>query len=244
MSIKRLFVVSDVHGHYTQMKQALDAEGFDPNNEDHIFICCGDLFDRGCENRRIYDFVRRLKRKVLIRGNHDVRLGEILEQRMMNDYDIYNGVDITLVEFFGREGLSCSGELIIPRYNKMFGKLSRLLNSMVDYYETDKYVFVHGWLPMVSTRRPARLLSNWRDVGQQEWASARYGEWVQYYGVNDILPGKTIVCGHRPTRLAYAFDPSREVGDSSIFYGDGVIAIDAGTVRSGRVNVLVLEDEL
>ena len=59
-----------------------------------------------------------------------------------------------------------------------------------------------------------------------------------------MIPEKTIVCGHRPTRLAYTFDPSRELADSGIYYGENMIAIDAGTIRSGRVNVLVIEDSI
>ena len=59
--------------------------------------------------------------------------------------------------------------------------------------------------------------------------------------MNDVIPKKTLVCGNGPTRLAYGFD-GRELGDSSIYYGEGMIAIDAGTASSGKVNVLVLED--
>lgn len=80
-NMKRLFVVSDIHGHYTLMKKALDDAGFDENNDNHVFVSCGDLFDRGVENRKVYDFVRRLKRKVLICGNHDERLLTIMSEK-------------------------------------------------------------------------------------------------------------------------------------------------------------------
>ena len=58
----------------------------------------------------------------------------------------------------------------------------------------------------------------------------------------DAVEGKTIVCGHHTSRLGYRFDPSRATDCHDIFYGDGVIAIDSGTVKSGVINVLVLED--
>ena len=35
---KKLFVVSDVHGHYAELMKALDGVGFDANNENHIFV--------------------------------------------------------------------------------------------------------------------------------------------------------------------------------------------------------------
>ena len=68
---RKLFVLSDIHGHYSEMKKALDEAGFDPENGSHIFVSCGDLFDRGMENVAVYDFVRGLKHKILIRGNHE-----------------------------------------------------------------------------------------------------------------------------------------------------------------------------
>lgn len=34
----KFFVISDVHSFYTPMKEALDAAGFDPDDEDHWLI--------------------------------------------------------------------------------------------------------------------------------------------------------------------------------------------------------------
>ena len=42
----KYFVVSDVHGFYTELKVALDKNGFDINDNNHKLIICGDLMDR------------------------------------------------------------------------------------------------------------------------------------------------------------------------------------------------------
>ena len=55
---------------------------------------------------------------------------------------------------------------------------------------------------------------------------------------------KTLICGHMPTFLAGSHDPARADDDAGIFYGNGMIAIDAGTRDTHRVNVLVLEETL
>ena len=47
-----------------------------------------------------------------------------------------------------------------------------------------------------------------------------------------------------PTFFAKKFDIERDNNNSDIFWGNGLIAIDAGTFDSKRVNVLVLEDRL
>ena len=164
--LRRLFVVTDIHGHYTLLRKALKEAGFDPNNEAHLLICCGDLFDRGPENRKVYDYIRRLPRKVLIRGNHDERLAYVLEQKRVDLYDLRNGGEMTLREFLGQGCIDNTGRLVLPKYGKMAGILRRFVASMVDYYETEHYVFTHGWLPLEQDSNVSRVREDWRQAPQ------------------------------------------------------------------------------
>ena len=239
---KRFFVVSDIHGHYTQLKQALDAAGFDAKNSEHVFLCCGDLFDRGPENLRVYDFVRGLERKILIRGNHEDILEKILKQGSLTENGIANGTHLTLPQLLGEGVMNEYGELDVAAYAEKIRALLAFLDSMTDYYETPRYVFVHGWVPSVVEGRHAYVRQDWRAAGEDDWQFARWLGWQEMYAAGAMLPGKTVVCGHRPARMGENFDPDRERDCSEPFYGEGVIAIDAGTVRSQRVNVLVLEE--
>ena len=68
--MKKYFVVADVHGFYTEMIEAINKEGFDIENPDHIFVSLGDLLDRGQEAEKCLDFVNSLPkdRKILIIG--------------------------------------------------------------------------------------------------------------------------------------------------------------------------------
>ncbi len=241
---KLLFVVSDIHGHYTPLKKALDEAGFDENNERHVLICCGDLFDRGNENRKVYDYIKKLPRKVLVRGNHDERLMEILTDKRADPFELRHGLDLTLREFFGMGSVGAYGELRLPESDEMSGELCNMIAAMLDYYETENYIFVHGWLPTVRGERPPRLLENWRQAPVDRWQIARISDWNAMYRTAAMPDEKTVICGHSATTFATRFDPKRSGTDSSIFYGDGLIAIDACTVRSGRVNVLVLEEKV
>ena len=196
------------------------------------------------ENRKVYDFVCSLKRKVLIRGNHDERLLAIMSEKHVQVYELYNGTDITVEEFFGTASIGSYGHIKFPAYGKMAGNLRRFISSMLDFYETEHYVFVHSWIPLEIEGKTQLILENWRKADAEAWHNARFLEWQQLYGTSAMLTEKTIVCGHRPARLGHMFDPFREPDNSNIFYGDGMIAIDAGTVRSGRVNVLILDEEI
>ena len=66
----KYFVVADVHGFYDEMKAALDEAGFDPENENHTLISCGDVIDRGKRPNEVVKYLVNLPRKILIRGNH------------------------------------------------------------------------------------------------------------------------------------------------------------------------------
>lgn len=238
--IKILFIVSDVHGHYKELMDALDRAGFREKDESHVFVSCGDLFDRGRENRSVYDFVKGLKHKILIKGNHEDMLAETLRRGYITEREIWNGTDITVSEMLGEGAIDAKGTFDTVRFAAEIKELIDFTEQMADYYETGEYVLTHGWLPIVFKERYPRVDLRWRSASKEAWEEARCLEWQQLYNVGAVLEGKTIVCGHRPARLGSMFDCLREPDCSEPFYGKGMTAIDAGTVRSGRINVLVV----
>ena len=70
IKMKKHLVSSDIHSFYTPRIKELNKTGFDLNNEEHILIICGDLFDRGSESLKLYEFIKSLpkERRILIRG--------------------------------------------------------------------------------------------------------------------------------------------------------------------------------
>lgn len=240
---KKLFVVSDVHGYYTELMQALEQAGFDKNNEQHIFVSCGDLFDRGKDSPAVYDFVRGLPRKILIKGNHEDMLYTALKNARASEPEVWNGTNITITQLIGEDSIDEDGYLNVARYSDKIEELKSFIESMLDYFETENYILTHGWLPIDFEGRRPYIVPTWREATEEDWERARWLEWQQLYNVGAVPEDKTIVCGHRPVWLSHVFDMSREPDCSQPFYGKGLIAIDAGTVRSHRVNVLVIEDE-
>ena len=81
--MKTFFIVADVHSFYDEMIAALNEQGFDKNDPDHIFVCLGDLLDRGEKPLECLAFVNSLpaKRKLLIRGNHEDLLEDCIYRR-------------------------------------------------------------------------------------------------------------------------------------------------------------------
>ena len=237
---KKLFVVSDVHGYFTALSDALASAGFDSANEEHIFVSCGDLFDRGTENRRIYDFVRSLERKILIRGNHEEMLREILINGKLEVHNIHNGTDITVKELFGAKSIDNMGNVDLSDRERI-DEIVEFIDSMTDYYEAGEYIFTHGWVPIVLDKYFYPTVDpDWRNADEASWHDARWTGWWQPYGKGAVIEGKTIVCGHRPARMGRNFDESRDPYCDDPFFGNGLIAIDTYTVKSGKVSVLQL----
>lgn len=97
----KFFITSDIHSYYTPLKKALDEKGFDPNNEDHWLVVCGDCFDRGNESVEVLHFLMQLERKVLIKGNHDLLLKNLCERGFPYSHDKSNGTVRTVQNFGG-----------------------------------------------------------------------------------------------------------------------------------------------
>ena len=123
---------------------------------------------------------------------------------------------------------------------------TKIIPSMVDYYETTHYIFVHGWIPCITDRRTGfGYYSDWRNVDPFEWKRARW-----YNGMNAVqtcMEDKTILCGHWHSsyghwKYEHIGSEFGEDADFSPYYGSGIIALDACTAISNRVNVIVLED--
>ena len=237
---KKIFVVSDVHGHASILKSALDSAGYEPENENHLLISCGDYFDRGEENCEVLKFFERQKNAVLLRGNHEDLLLKLLESGKILPHHYINGTFVTLENFFGKYFLDpVVNQVNFAGHTRTVDRLCEFIEDTRDFFETENYIFVHGWLPS-----GASSLSKIRAASAAQWSNARWVKWTEKYDGTAPIEGKTLVCGHMPTFYAGKFDPTREKNSPDIFYGNGLIAIDGGTYDSGRVNVLVLEDNL
>ena len=237
--MKKLFVVSDIHGHCSILKEALDRAGFDKENEDHVLLCCGDYFDRGNENVEVLKFFERLKQKILLRGNHEDMLLKLLSTGRLLPHHYINGTVTTLQNFFGNYFVDPMDDSIdFSGKTRVVDRLCGFMEETVDYYETEHYVFVHGWLPENAETPEAR-----KKTSPSDWEKARWQRWTEQYHGQRPLPDKTLICGHVPTFCSSHFRFLPNSNGDTIFHGNGLIAIDAGTYDSKKINVLVLEEE-
>ena len=246
----KFFIMSDIHGFYDEMKLALDDAGFDPNNENHWIIGLGDYMDRGRQPQQAMDYLMSLPRKILVKGNHEQLLLDCIDRGYWLSHDYSNGTFNTILD------LAPNAETFDVACAVAYDKVKDFINSMVDYFETKNYIFVHSWVPLIieddypkyyTRDREYHFNPNWRSSTEKEWDEARWGNpfEIAEQGLNQT--DKTIVFGHWHSSTGWAKAEGRsEFGEDAKFepyYGDGFISIDACTAHSGKVNVLVLEDD-
>lgn len=256
----RYYVTADVHGNFSELKDALADKGFFEDQEPHKLIVCGDLYDRGTEALQLQEFILELMAKdqvILIRGNHEDLALNLLSnwhrRSYLQSHHHTNGIIDTLYQLTK----TCIRDLFTDNENvgRQFLRdpyIQELIPAMVDYYETEHYIFTHGWIPCTpinigSNEKEYVPIADWRSADKPQWDKARWINGMEAAHAGIIEPGKTIVCGY----WHCSFGHSRYENDGGEFennpnflpyYGNGIIALDACTPVSKRVNCIVIED--
>lgn len=270
----KFYVVADVHGFYDLMIKALTEKGYFEDAEPHKLVICGDIFDRGSQAKKMERFVVDLLEKdeiILIRGNHEDlmldlvnRLDEYVEMGIEHTHHYRNRTVRTLMDL-----TECSLGRIKQKPGEIAERmratpfLQKIIPAMKDYFETEHFIFVHGWIPCRASGYGGEAnwfnyLKNWREMPKSDWMLARWynGMLAAFQGC--IEPGKTIICGHWHCSFGHKYLEKKEImpcnegdmiskiqrkEDYTPYYGNGVIAIDAATVLSKVVNCIVIQDE-
>lgn len=230
--MKTIFAISDVHGFYQPLIDALDEAGFDRNNPDHWLIGCGDYVDRGRQPGQVLHFLSELPRKVLVRGNHEDLLVKCCLRTQPTHNDYSNGTAQTIIDIGGgHNGFDADCKITLDAVSPIF-------DSMVDYFETENYVFTHSAIPEAK---------DWRNAPHTDWEDARWPNPFKMATMGILPAPKTLVFGHWHTSAArHLFHNRPEYGkdaDFSIYYSKRFIGIDGCTALTGKCNVLVVEDE-
>lgn len=255
------YVISDVHNHYTEMMTALSGKDFNINDPNQKVILVGDAFDRGEEAFLVFNFLKDLvdrDKLIYVAGNHDLGLLKRFKENSFPSHrEAFSTMHQIASAYSGREDLSDSEVLFCCRA----AGLEELLSSnVVPYFETSKYVFVHGSIPV----HKGESNPEWRKTPLSSWCMPAMKNGMKRVMVDGIrVPGKTIVCGHSPAAYGNAragsnpsswadksFDKvqrfKRDGSNKDLYkpyYGDGVIGIDANCYKTGFVNCIVIEEK-
>ena len=176
---KTYFISSDIHSFFDEWQEALKKKHFDVDNPNHIIVICGDIFDRGTQPLEVYRFLKALprERRILIRGNHEILLDDLVRRGFAENHDRHNGTVDTLyylqglpsedehIHDFYRELSRYDIKYNSPEYKQIQLKYENQRKSIwnglvkeildwiysdewINYWETPNYIFVHSWIPV------------------------------------------------------------------------------------------------
>lgn len=216
-------------------------------------MVCGDCFDRGYESQEVLHFLMSLKRKILVKGNHDLLLEDCCSRGYPCSHDKSNGTVRTIQDLGGSPLPSDFEECCIHTWHR----LSRYRELLVNYFETENYIFVHSWIPTnvnyegktkpwYQEGKTLTYMEDWRNANDVEWEEAMWGNPFRRWQEGLNKTGKTIVFGHWHCSAGHIMlghcDDNLETAIWEPCYGEGIIGIDRCTAYTKECNVIVLED--
>ncbi len=261
----KYFVTSDIHSYYDVFLKALNEQGFEVFNPNHTIIVCGDIFDRGPDSIKIMHFLidlQKQNRVLLIRGNHEDLLMNCLRSGSYTSSDHSNGTIDTIIQFCE---YILGKKILYEDFKNNFKQMCKLvlnnneiidfIESMLDYYELDSYIFVHGFIPIDYSYSYPIYSSNWREANKFKWEKARWLNGMDMNLCNIIEENKIIVVGHYHTsygnvrkehnfKISEIDAKSLEYSDRNLFkpyYNNGIIALDSCCTFTGFLNCIVIE---
>ena len=256
----KYFVASDIHGYFNEFKTALDEAGYDINNSNHHLIICGDIFDRGQQANEVYEYLRGIPkdRRTLIRGNHEYLLKQLTLKNSPQYHDITNGTLDTLCQ------LSKLDNFREAQNDSNVKEILDWIDSdeWVDYFEVDKYIFVHAFIPLYNHNPELHYyyanpftdlmyIDDWRNVKSKRMLEgSTWGcPWKNYLAglfESEAAKGKILVCGHWHANDFYLHLGGKiheKFECYDIYRGENIIALDGCTARTRKVNVMIINED-
>lgn len=248
------FVFADPHGNYEALITSITEMGYDAANPQHQLIGCGDYFGRAAQSNsdcvNIWQYLtspHHANKPICIRGNHESILIDAIERRQLTETDIYNGEHNTFASFLGRYPNQVKHDCYLQ-----FDAAKAMINvgfynwlkSLPWYFETEHYIFTHGFVPLQWFGKKWKL----SDLEDWEWDAASWAKTPDYIWTLDqthTKVDKTVVFGHwRAKELNERFAGKWEEVDGDIYVDKKrkLIGLDTTTVLSYKVGCIVIED--
>lgn len=208
----RYLFVSDIHGCYDKLIKALTDAGFDAQND--TLVSVGDPFDRGSQNKEVLDFLLDTPHHILLWGNHDKRLRDlVLDLDQIHEYDYQNGIAET---FLGLAGTAEPVALAKLRFNDRLMQYFKECHFAAEFKDL---IVTHGWLPHYKRydnynfKTDLILNCDWRHdkcMRFSLWEDALWAN-TEYCITKKIFPEKRMLIGHwHAWRLAEKFGEKRQ----------------------------------
>ena len=229
---KKIYVLSDLHGHFNVFIAMLKKINF--SDDDELYIL-GDCCDRGPDSLKIYLYIQDYNNIHLIKGNHEIMMREAFRQ---DDFESSQGR-----MWFGNGGNKTCTSYHQYLHKKSFNEYDyRVLKAafykmMIEYIDScpsyveltcnnQNYVLIHAGI------NPEKGLY---EQTEEECAWMR-----EYFFMSKGLDDKIIIFGHTPTCYLYQESNNFDVWFDPVYKDKIGIDGGLGSYDNGQLNCICL----
>ena len=201
--METIYAIGDIHGRFDKLRDLMDKIDIDFESETLVFL--GDYIDRGPQSFEVVEYLIDLRSRVekchFLKGNHEEMFEIYISGEDRLTY-LFNGGQQTIDSYMSRSREP--DEPLIPDNHLSFFK------SLLMYYETNDYIFVHAGLQKnipLGKQKSEDLL----------WIRKKFIESGHDYG-------KLVVFGHTPLPEPL-LQPNKIGIDTGAVYGNKLTCI-------------------
>ena len=225
------YVISDIHGCYTEFLELLDKIGF--GDEDELYVL-GDAMDRGPEPIKVIQDIMSRANVTYILGNHDDMMLQSLK-KLAVDISEASLIDLSDDDFISyyhwlREGGAVTEEQFRQLSHEERRDVLDFLEcaSAYEMIENDSklYILVHAGIQNFD---PGKEMDEY-NPSDFLWERMDYGK--RYFPSDRIF----LVTGHTPTIMIH------EDQKPLVYQENGHIALDCGCVFGGNLAAYCIDD--
>ncbi|BBI33778.1 metallophosphoesterase family protein [Cohnella abietis] len=225
--MKRILMISDIHGCIEPFNQLLEAIQFDSSSDQLILL--GDYIDRGPKSKDVVAKVMELVQQhhaIALRGNHDQRLVDLIrtnDSSVQSRFMEHGGIQTlqSYCDFIDKtmnlDKLQEARQYISTHYKHHID----FLNGLPYYHEDEAHIYVHAGI------NPHYV--NWKEQPKHDFM----------YIKNEFTRSKTglskkVIFGH--TRAIEIH------GKPDIWFNEDKIGIDGGCAYGMQLNCLIYNE--